>query len=161
MSAMGGNITIKNSTIVAGEEVGDIVVESSELVGVEIGGDIIPRLIDEIPIIALAACFAKGKTIIRDASDARNKESDRLSITASELTKFGADIEELDDGIIVNVVGSLNCTTCESFDDHRIAMMEAIAAILSKGQTTIKNSDCVAISYPMFWDDLSILTGDQ
>ena len=161
MSAMGGNITIKNSTIVAGEEVGDIVVESSELVGVEIGGDIIPRLIDEIPIIALAACFAKGKTIIRDASDARNKESDRLSITASELTKFGADIEELDDGIIVNGVGSLNGTTCESFDDHRIAMMEAIAAILSKGQTTIKNSDCVAISYPMFWDDLSILTGDQ
>ena len=161
MSAMGGNITIKNSTIVAGEEVGDIVVESSELVGVEIGGDIIPRLIDEIPIIALAACFAKGKTIIRDASDARNKESDRLSITASELTKFGADIEELDDGIIVNGVGSLNGTTCESFDDHRIAMMEAIAAILSKGQTTIKNSDCVAISYPMFWDDLSILTGEQ
>ena len=161
MSAMGGNITIKNSTIVAGEEVGDIVVESSELVGVEIGGDIIPRLIDEIPIIALAACFAKGKTIIRDASDARNKESDRLSITASELTKFGADIEELDDGIIVNGVGSLNGTICESFDDHRIAMMEAIAAILSKGQTTIKNSDCVAISYPMFWDDLSILTGDQ
>jgi len=161
MSAMGGNITIKNSTIVAGEEVGDIVVESSELVGVEIGGDIIPRLIDEIPIIALAACFAKGKTIIRDASDARNKESDRLSITASELIKFGADIEELDDGIIVNGVGSLNGTTCESFDDHRIAMMEAIAAILSKGQTTIKNSDCVAISYPMFWDDLSILTGDQ
>ena len=161
MSAMGGNITIKNSTTVAGEEVGDIVVESSELVGVEIGGDIIPRLIDEIPIIALAACFAKGKTIIRDASDARNKESDRLSITASELTKFGADIEELDDGIIVNGVGSLNGTTCESFDDHRIAMMEAIAAILSKGQTTIKNSDCVAISYPMFWDDLSILTGDQ
>ena len=161
MSAMGGNITIKNSTTVAGEEVGDIVVESSELVGVEIGGDIIPRLIDEIPIIALAACFAKGKTIIRDASDARNKESDRLSITASELTKFGADIEELDDGIIVNGVGSLNGTICESFDDHRIAMMEAIAAILSKGQTTIKNSDCVAISYPMFWDDLSILTGDQ
>ena len=161
MSAMGGNITIKNSTTVAGEEGGDIVVESSELVGVEIGGDIIPRLIDEIPIIALAACFAKGKTIIRDASDARNKESDRLSITASELTKFGADIEELDDGIIVNGVGSLNGTTCESFDDHRIAMMEAIAAILSKGQTTIKNSDCVAISYPMFWDDLSILTGDQ
>ena len=161
MSAMGGNITIKNSTIVAGEEVGDIVVESSELVGVEIGGDIIPRLIDEIPIIALAACFAKGKTIIRDASDARNKESDRLSITASELTKFGADIQELDDGIIVNGVGSLNGTICESFDDHRIAMMEAIAAILSKGQTTIKNSDCVAISYPMFWDDLSILTGDQ
>ena len=161
MSAMGGNITIKNSTTVAGEEVGDIVVESSELVGVEIGGDIIPRLIDEIPIIALAACFAKGKTIIRDASDARNKESDRLSITASELTKFGADIQELDDGIIVNGVGSLNGTICESFDDHRIAMMEAIAAILSKGQTTIKNSDCVAISYPMFWDDLSILTGDQ
>ena len=161
MSAMGGNITIKNSTIVAGEEVGDIVVESSELVGVEIGGDIIPRLIDEITIIALAACFAKWKTIIRDASDARNKESDRLSITASELTKFGADIQELDDGIIVNGVGSLNGTICESFDDHRIAMMEAIAAILSKGQTTIKNSDCVAISYPMFWDDLSILTGDQ
>ena len=161
MSAMGGNITIKNSTIVAGEEVGDIVVESSELVGVEIGGDIIPRLIDEIPIIALAACFAKGKTIIRDASDARNKESDRLSITASELTKFGADIEELDDGIKDNGHSSLNGTICESFDDHRIAMMEAIAAILSKGQTTIKNSDCVAISYPMFWDDLSILTGDQ
>ena len=161
MSAMGGNITIKNSTIVAGEEVGDIVVESSELVGVEIGGDIIPRLIDEIPIIALAACFAKGKTIIRDASDARYKESDRLSITASELTKFGADIEELDDGIIVNGVGSLNGTICESFDDHRIAMMEAIAAILSEGKTTIQNSDCVAISYPMFWDDLSVLTGDQ
>ena len=161
MSAMGGNITIKNSTIVAGEEVGDIVVESSELVGVEIGGDIIPRLIDEIPIIALAACFAKGKTIIRDASDARNKESDRLSITASELTKFGADIQELDDGIIVNGVGSLNGTICESFDDHRIAMMEAIAAILSEGKTTIQNSDCVAISYPMFWDDLSVLTGDQ
>ena len=161
MSAMGGNITIQNSTIVAGEEVGDIVVESSELQGVEISGDIIPRLIDEIPIIALAACFAKGQTIIRDASDARNKESDRLSITASELSKFGADIEELDDGIIVNGVGSLNGTICESFDDHRIAMMEAIAAILSEGKTTIQNSDCVAISYPMFWDDLSVLTGDQ
>ena len=77
------------------------------------------------------------------------------------LSKFGADIEELDDGIIVNGVGSLNGTICESFDDHRIAMMEAIAAILSEGKTTIQNSDCVAISYPMFWDDLSVLTGDQ
>ena len=161
MSAMGGKISVKNPTVVAGEEVGDIIVESSDLKGVEIGGDIIPRLIDEIPIIALAACFAKGKTIIRDASDARNKESDRLSITVSELSKFGADIEELEDGIIINGVGSLNGAICESFDDHRIAMMEAIAAILSQGKTTIHNSDCVAISYPQFWNDLSNLTGEQ
>tara|TARA_B100000676_G_scaffold13481_1_gene12149 strand:- start:693 stop:2003 length:1311 start_codon:yes stop_codon:yes gene_type:complete len=161
MSEMGGNIYVKNATIVAGEEVADIVVEPSELQGIEISGDIIPRLIDEIPIIALAACFAKGKTVIRDASDARNKESDRLSITVSELSKFGADIEETVDGIIINGVGSLSGTICESFNDHRIAMMEAIAAILSQGETTIKNSECVAISYPQFWDDLSNLTGDH
>ena len=157
MSAMGGKISIENSKVVAGEDVGDIVVESSELQGIEIGGDIIPRLIDEIPIIALAACFAKGRTIIRDAGDARNKESDRISITVSELSKFGAIIEELEDGIIINGVGSLNGTICESFNDHRIAMTEAIAAILSKGKTTIRNSDCVAISYPLFWEDLDYL----
>jgi len=157
MSAMGGKISIENSKVVAGEDVGDIVVESSELQGIEIGGDIIPRLIDEIPIIALAACFAKGQTIIRDAGDARNKESDRISITVSELSKFGAIIQELEDGIIINGVGSLNGTICESFNDHRIAMTEAIAAILSKGKTTIRNSDCVAISYPLFWEDLDYL----
>jgi len=154
MSAMGGNITIQNSTIVAGEEVGDIVVESSELQGIEIGGDIIPRLIDEIPIIALAACFAKGKTIIRDASDARNKESDRLSITASELSKFGADIEELEDGIIVNGVGSLNGTICQSFDDHRIAMSFIIAGISSGNYNDIDNVECINNSYPEFINTL-------
>ena len=155
---MGASIKLSNVGEEAGEPFGDIKIQSGDLSGIVIEGDLIPRVIDEIPILALAACFAKGKTIIKDAGELRIKESDRISATVDGLSKFGANIKETNDGMIINGSKNLVGASVDSFNDHRIAMTMGIAGVLSSGTTEINRADANMISYPTFWEQLSNLT---
>ena len=154
---MGADITFSNEMSVCGEATADITVRYSKLKGTVIGGDIIPRLIDEIPIIAVAACFAQGTTIIKDAQELKVKESNRIKTVVEELTKLGADIKETDDGMIINGTGSLKGAVTESHNDHRIAMACAVAGLVADGKTQINNSQCVDISFPGYFELLESL----
>jgi len=157
LKGMGANIMIENEGKEGGEPIADIIVKSSELKGVDIDGELIPRLIDEIPVIAVAAAMAKGTTTIRDAGELRVKESDRITATASELRKLGVQIEEMLDGMVIHGTGKLGGAECDSHGDHRLAMMLAIAGLVAEGDTVIYNAEAVNISYPDFWDDLNEL----
>jgi 3-phosphoshikimate 1-carboxyvinyltransferase len=151
LEMMGADIQLQNQREAAGEPVADILVRSSsQLRGCTIAGDLIPRLIDEIPILAVAATFASGTTIIRDAAELRVKESDRLAVTASELNRMGAQITELPDGLEITGETPLTGTDVDSYTDHRIAMSLAIAALNAIGTTTIHRAEAAAISYPDF-----------
>ena len=150
--AMGANIHVKNETIINGEKIGDIIVTSSKLHGTTIGGAEIPRLIDEIPVLAVAGCFAQGTTIIKDAQELKVKESNRIKTIIAELKKFGANITETDDGMIIQGGTPLKGCTVESHQDHRIAMAMAVAGMCASGQTEIRNAECVTISFPNFFD---------
>lgn len=152
MESMGANMEILNEHVVCGEKVGDIRVCTSNLKGTVIGGKDIPRLIDEIPVIAVAACFADGQTIIKDAQELKVKESNRIKTVVCELTKMGANIKETSDGMIITGVKKLKGAEIESYNDHRIAMSMAIAGLCSDGETIIKNSECVDISFPSFFE---------
>ena len=154
---MGATINISNERFEGGEPVADINVESSDLKGVEISGEIIPRVIDELPVLALAACFAKGETIIKDSEELRVKESDRISATVNSLSKLGAKIEETNDGMIITGGTPLIGSEVDSFGDHRIAMTNGIAGLIAKGETTVINSESANISYPTFWETLKSL----
>lgn len=158
LHSMGANIKLGNERMVGGEPVADLLVESSSLSGVEIGGDVIPRVIDEIPLIALASCVAEGKTVIRDAQELRVKETDRIGTTANELLKLGADLEELPDGMVIHGGKKLHGAECDSHGDHRLAMMLGVAGLIADGETTIDNADVVDISYSGFWQDLGQLS---
>ncbi len=150
LSMMGANVELENQRIVAGEPVADLRVRSSSLKGCTIAGDLIPRLIDEIPILAVAAVFAQGKTVIRDAGELRVKESDRISAMATQLNQMGARVTELPDGLEIIGDTPLTGTDVDSHTDHRIAMSLAIAALNATGTTTIHGAEAVAISYPDF-----------
>jgi 3-phosphoshikimate 1-carboxyvinyltransferase len=152
--AMGARLKIDNERLEAGEPLADIVVESSELKGIEVGGDIIPRLIDEIPVLAVAGCVAKGKTVIRDAGELRVKESDRIATVVSELSRLGAKIEPLPDGMVIYGGRPLSGTVVDSHFDHRLAMSLAVAGLVAKGETTIKHAQVAQVSYPAFWQTL-------
>ncbi len=154
---MGADITLENEKIICGEETADINVKTSSLKGVEIGGKIIPRLIDEIPIIAVAACFAEGQTVIKDAQELKVKETNRIKTVVEELKKMGANITETDDGMIINGGNPLKGAIVDSHGDHRIAMSCAIAGIMANGNTLIENSQCVDISFPKFFELLDSL----
>jgi 3-phosphoshikimate 1-carboxyvinyltransferase len=154
LELMGADITLENQREVAGEPVADLRVKHSNLKACEISGDLIPRLIDEIPILAVAAVFAQGTTIIKDAAELRVKESDRLQVMAAALTKMGAKITELPDGLEITGNGALVGAELDSFTDHRIAMSLAIASVMAKGQTTIHRAEAASISYPTFFDSL-------
>ncbi|MCT7980224.1 3-phosphoshikimate 1-carboxyvinyltransferase [Laspinema olomoucense] len=150
LEMMDADIQLENERMVAGEPVADIRVRHSQLKGCTISGDIIPRLIDEIPILAVAAIFAQGQTVISEAAELRVKESDRLAVTATVLNQMGAKITELPDGLEITGGTPLQGTDVESYDDHRIAMSLAIAALNAKGTTTIHHAEAAAISYPDF-----------
>jgi 3-phosphoshikimate 1-carboxyvinyltransferase len=152
--AMGARLKIDNKRLEAGEPLADIVVESSELKGIEVGGDIIPRLIDEIPVLAVAGCVAKGKTVIKDAGELRVKESDRIATVAGELSRLGAKIEPLPDGMVIYGGRPLAGTEVDSHLDHRLAMSLAIAGLVAKGETTVKHAQVAQVSYPAFWQTL-------
>jgi len=154
---MGADITLENVNNHSGEPTADIVVRSSELHCTEIGGSIIPTLIDEIPIIAVLACFAKGQTVIRDAAELKVKESNRIDVMVENLSKMGADITATSDGMIINGGKPLHGAVIESMSDHRIAMSFAIACLMAEGETVINDAECVDISYPCFYSDLNSL----
>lgn len=154
---MGARIKVENRRLECNEPVADLYVESSELKAVEIKGAIIPKLIDEIPILAVAACFAKGTTIIKDAGELRAKESDRIATTVRELARLGAKIEALSDGMVIHGGSSLLGAEVASHSDHRLAMSLAIAALIAHGKTNILQPQAVEISYPNFWDTLEKL----
>jgi len=150
LAKMGANLQLENQRLVAGEPVADIRVKYSVLKACEIGGDIIPRLIDEIPILAVAAAFADGKTIIRDAEELRVKESDRITVMATQLSQLGAKITERPDGLEITGGFPLTGTEVDSDTDHRIAMSLAIAGLNAQGKTIIHRAEAAGISYPNF-----------
>lgn len=151
---MGGNIEITNEREVSGEPVGDILVRAGDLHSTVIEGDTIPKAIDELPVIAAAACFADGETIIRDAKELRVKETDRIKAMTDELLKLGAQVTEFEDGMSIAGGAVLKGAACSSRGDHRIAMAVAIAAIRAGGETEIEGAECVSVSYPGFFDVL-------
>ena len=147
LQKMGGNITFHNERMEGGEPVANILVQKSSLNGIEIDPVTIPAQLDELPLLAVVAVFAEGKTIVRGAKELRVKESDRIHAIVTNLRAMGAQIEELTDGFIVEGTGDLKGAVISSFDDHQIAMAGAIAGIMAKGMTTITDSDCVSISF--------------
>lgn len=155
---MGGNIRLENIQETSGEPTADIIVSSSELHGITIGGSIIPTLIDELPIIAILAALAKGETIIKDAQELKVKESNRIDVMVENLSKMGADVAATEDGMIIQGGKPLHGATIDSKLDHRIAMSFAIASCLAEGDTEILGADCVNISFPTFYHDLNALT---
>jgi len=155
---MGARIKAENERVINNEPVADLVVESSELTAAEIAGDLVPRLIDEVPVLAVAACLATGTTVIKDAAELRVKETDRIAFLVAELSKMGANVEELPDGIIIRGGGKLNGAECSSHGDHRIAMALGVAGAIANGETLIENAGVVDISYPGFWQELEKLT---
>jgi len=157
LKKMGGNIQLKNSKIINGEKVSDIDVKSSKLKGIVIEGSIIPRIIDEIPIFSIAAVAADGETIIKDASELKVKESNRISTMSEELSKMGICITETEDGMIIKGNQKFKGAVVESHNDHRVAMSLAIAALLADSETIINNSECVNISFPGFFEYMSSL----
>ena len=157
LKSMNANLYLENEREINNEPVADVIVKSSDLTNIEISGDLVPRIIDELPILALAACFAKGQTVVKDASELKFKESDRILATVEGLASLGADIIATDDGFVVNGGKKLTGGHCFSHGDHRIAMTMAIAGIMAEGVTTITGAEAVDVSYPMFWDTLKIL----
>ena len=159
LAEMGADITYENKREVTGEPVADLRVRSAVLKACKISGAVIPRLIDEIPILAIAATCAEGITIIEDAAELRVKESDRIVAMVKELTKLGANVTERPDGMAIVGGKTLTGTELESYDDHRIAMSLAIAALIAKGKTSINHAESAAISYPSFIPTLQGLFG--
>ena len=150
---MGGKITLSDIDLVA--KSATITVETSELKGTEIGGDIIPRLIDELPIITLLATQAQGKTVIRDAEELKVKETDRIQVVADALNAMGADIVPTEDGMIITGKTALHGAEVNTFGDHRIGMMTAIAALLVQdGEVDLQRAEAINTSYPSFFSDL-------
>jgi len=157
---MGARLRIENQRRIGHEPVGDIVVESSQLTGVELRGDLIPRLIDEIPVLAVAACFSSGDTVIGDAAELRVKESDRIGSLVKELRCLGAAVEETSDGLIVHGGGKISGGECHSHGDHRLAMALGVAALLADGETALVDDGAVEVSYPAFWQEMDRLRVD-
>jgi len=150
VKAMGGSLELVNERVVNEEPVADLLVTYSKLHGIEIAGDIIPRLIDEIPVIAAMATQATGRTIIRDAEELKVKETDRIATVVSQLSKFGAKVTPTDDGMVIEGETALTAATIDSHGDHRIGMAMAIAGLAATGETVIENDEAIAVSFPGF-----------
>ncbi|ACM20715.1 3-phosphoshikimate 1-carboxyvinyltransferase [Geotalea daltonii FRC-32] len=150
LQAMGGDITLQNCRESSGEPVADILVKSSRLKGIEVGGDLVPRAIDEFPVICVAASLAEGKTVIRDAKELRVKETDRIKAMAFNLQKAGVAVVETENGMDVTGMEKLEGCTAESFGDHRIAMSMLIAGLAARDQITVNDTECIGTSFPNF-----------
>ena len=157
LEQMGARIEVLNARDVAGEPVGDLRVLHGPLRGFSIGADLIPRLVDEIPVLAVAACIAEGPSRVTGAEELRVKETDRLAVMARQLGAMGAQIEEFPDGMTIQGGVSLHGAEVDSETDHRVAMSLAVAAQIASGVTTIARPEAAAVSYPGFWDDLERL----
>ena len=148
---MGARIELSNERTEGGEKIADITVRTSRLHGTVIEGDIIPALIDEIPVIAVMAAVAEGTTVIRDAAELKVKETDRIETVTDNLKAMGCDVTPTEDGMIING-GKLKGASIHTLLDHRIAMAFSIAALAAEGRTRILDSKCVDVSYPAFYD---------
>lgn len=155
---MGADITYLNQKSASGEPTADLLVRYSELKGTVVGGNIIPTLIDEIPMIAVMAAFADGTTVIKDAAELKVKETNRIDTVTENLRAMGAKITPTDDGMIIEGTGSLNGASINSYLDHRIAMAFAIAGLAADGETIIRDSQCVDVSYPAFFETVNTLS---
>lgn len=149
---MGGHIELLNERECSGEPVADLLVKASDLKGVEIGGAVVPRAIDEFPVVSVAACFAEGRTVIRDARELRVKETDRIASMCSQLGALGARVEPREDGMVIEGGGELLAGKVSSLGDHRIGMSMAVAALRAKGVVTVSDTECTATSFPGFWE---------
>ena len=159
LSMMGADISLEEERTWGPEPVADIVVRSSRLRGTVIGGELIPKSIDELPLLALAGCLAEGETVIKDAEELVVKESDRLKTTVAGLRRMGAVVDERPDGMVVRGPQRLHGAGVSSHGDHRLAMMLAVAGSVASGETTIHNASVVGVSYPWFWHDLEEFAG--
>lgn len=155
LKAMGGSIELLNHRTVCGEPVADIAVKTSRLKGISIGGSMIPRAIDEIPVIAVAAACAEGTTVISDANELRVKESDRIAAMSAELRACGVSVEERSDGMLITGSETLHGARCRSHGDHRVAMSLAVAGLVAEGAMTVDDSDCIDTSFPEFMEKLA------
>ncbi|RLT21584.1 MAG: 3-phosphoshikimate 1-carboxyvinyltransferase [Chloroflexi bacterium] len=157
LTAMGAQITISNARTEGSEPVADVTVRSSSLQATTIRGAIIPHLIDEIPVLAVAAAMAHGQTVIADAQELKAKETDRIATVVAALHAMGVTAEATDDGMLITGRGVLNGATLASHGDHRLAMAWAVASLVATGSTTIQGTDAVDVSYPGFWRDLQLI----
>ncbi len=157
LEQMGARIEVLNRRDVAGEPVGDLRVTHGPLKPFHFGEEVMPRLVDEVPILSVAACFCDGESRITGAEELRVKETDRLAVMARQLTAMGADIEEHPDGLTIRGGRPLKGAVLDSETDHRVAMSLAIAAMMAEGDSTLARSEAAAVSYPTFWDDLARL----
>jgi 3-phosphoshikimate 1-carboxyvinyltransferase len=156
---MGADIVISEEREVAAEPVGDLRARSSKLRGVEVEGRTVVRLIDEVPVLAVAAALTEGRTTIREVAELRFKESDRVRLTVQELRRLGARINEEGDAVVIEGTGKLTGAICESHGDHRLAMALAVAGLLAEGRTIVGGAEATDISYPGFWQSLEEVEG--
>ena len=159
LSRMGADIDIGEQRLAGEEPVADITVRGSQLEGIEVAGDMIPRLIDELPALAVAATFARGRTVVRDAAELRVKETDRIAAITTQLRLLGATIEERPDGFVIEGGGGLRGANVSGEGDHRLTMALAMAGLLAEGETVVEDEESVAVSYPNFWQDLAEVSG--
>jgi len=151
LTLMGGRITLLNTRVVSGEPIADILVQSSALHGIEISGDLVPRAIDEFPVISVAAAVASGSTVIKDARELRVKETDRIKAMADNLRLAGVRVEEADDGMTVHGAERFTAFHADSCGDHRIAMSMLVAGLVANGPCTVDDTECIATSFPNFF----------
>jgi 3-phosphoshikimate 1-carboxyvinyltransferase len=151
---MNADITVTETGTEAGEPVGDIRIKHSQLKGVEVGGETVVRMIDEFPVMMVAALNAEGRTVVRDAKELRVKETDRLAVMTQELTKLGAEITETEDGFIIEGGQTLTGALVDGHDDHRIAMSTTVAGLIAQHETTVDDAKCAGDSFPGFAETL-------
>ncbi|MBA3469409.1 MAG: 3-phosphoshikimate 1-carboxyvinyltransferase [Herpetosiphonaceae bacterium] len=159
LRAMGADITVTNERLEGAEPVGDVTVRGAGLRGTRIDGALIPRLIDEIPVLAVAAAHAVGETVVADADELRAKETDRIATVVGELRALGAQLDPTADGMVIAGGGELHGAAVKSHGDHRLAMALAVASLVAEGETVIDEAEAVSVSYPTFWADLAALRG--
>jgi 3-phosphoshikimate 1-carboxyvinyltransferase len=159
LRAMEADITVTETGLEAGEPVGEIRIRHSVLKGTQVGGDVVVEMIDEFPILMVAALAAEGETVVRDAQELRVKETDRISVMAAELSKLGAQITETPDGFIIRGAQKLKAATVEGHDDHRVSMSLSVAGLVADGETTILDARCASDSFPGFAETLASLGG--
>jgi len=159
LESMGAPVGLSRPLMAAGEPVADLTARYSTLRGTTIGGAMIPRLVDEVPVLALAACLAEGRTRITDAAELRVKESDRIRSTAAQLAKLGARVAETPDGLEIEGVARLRGARVQSGGDHRMAMALVVAGLVAEGETIVEDTDCIGTSFPGFLETVNTLAG--
>lgn len=160
LQAMGGDVTMTETGVQGGEPVGEIRVRHSALKGIDVGGDVVVRMIDEFPVFMVAALAAEGETVVRDAQELRVKETDRIAVMTAELAKLGARITEAPDGFRITGPQTLTGTLTDGHDDHRIAMSMSVAGLIASGETRVSDAKCTADSFPRFAETLAAVGAD-